>query len=407
MKNRGRAVVLTAIWLMAAALGMAQVQVVVPAAPKLSFGVSGFAGDASAASQVTDVLKNDLKLSGYFEIGSAAESKYVAQGNVRLERGQGFIDCTVTMRVENKVVLSKTYQGSEQDLRRMVHQLSNDIILAIIGERGVANTKIAFVWARTRGVKELAVMDFDGRNARQLTYDKSISVRPRWSPDGRKIIYTSYKSGFPDVLEVDLFTGQRKRLAAYPGLNSGAAYSPDGHSVALTLSKDGNPELYVMNASGGDLQRLTHTRGAESSPTWSPDGQNIAYVSDDSGAPHIWLISRNGGEAKRLTVSPAYNTEPDWSRPPAGSKLPPMLAVTSRAGGLFQIGVLNSATREVVPKIDGGDNRDPSWAPDGRHLVFTKTQGWRSQLFLFDYVTNEQVQLPSVEGDASEPAWGP
>ena len=251
-------------------------------------------------------------------------------------------------------------------------------------------------------------MDYDGYNARQLTFDKSTNVRPRWSPDGHKIIYTSYLGYYPDVMEADLYTSQRRRVASYPGLNTGAEFSPDGRSIALTLSKDGNPELYTMNAGGGGLIRLTHTLGAESSPTWSPNGEQIAFVSDDRGSPQIYVMSRDGGEPQRLTVSPSYNTEPNWSHPPAGSDLKPMLAVTSRVGGKFQIGIYDSGTREVVPKVaDGADNEDPSWAPDGRHLVFAKTTNWRSRLYLLDVLTGEQVELPSIEGGASEPAWGP
>jgi len=305
------------------------------------------------------------------------------------------------------VILSKTYQGSAQDLRRVTHQITDDIVQAITNQRGIARTKIAFVLSRGK-VKELAVMDYDGYNARRITEDNSISVRPRWSPDGRKIIYTSYREMYPDVLEADLYTHQRRRIAGYPGLNTGAEFSPNGQSIALTLSKDGNPELYTMNSAGGELQRLTRTRGAESSPTWSPDGLTIAYVSDDRGSPQVYVISRGGGEPTRLTVSPSYNTEPNWSRPPAGSDLKPMLAITSRVGGKFQIGIYDSGTREVVPKVaDGADNEDPSWAPDGRHLVFTKTRNYRPRLYLLDVVTGEQVELPAVEGGATEPAWGP
>lgn len=374
---------------------------------KRSFGVSGFSGDAALAGQVADVLKNDLRLSGYFALAPASSAEFVQSGTVHGDRGGVVVECVVMQQATKTVVLSKAYQGSAQDLRRVVHKLSDDIVQTLAGQRGIAQTKIAFVWAHN-GSKELAVMDYDGYNAHQLTYDKSISVRPRWSPDGRKIVYTSYKNLFPDVLEVDLYTGQRLRLASYPGLNTGAAFSPDGLSLALTLSKDGNPELYTMNAQGGDLRRLTHTRGGESSPTWSPDGHAITYVSDDSGAPQIWTMSKDGGAASRLTVSPSYNTEPDWSRPPANSEIKPALAVTSRVGGKFQIGVYDSSSGAVQPvAADGADNQDPSWAPDGRHLVFTKTQHWRSQLYLLDVVTHEQVELPVVEGGASEPAWGP
>ena len=382
----------------------AQVEVV---KGKHSFGVSGFSGDAAIAGQVTDVLKNDLRLSGYFSLAPVSSAEYVQSGSVRGDHNGIVVECMVMQQATKKVALSKAYQGSAQDLRRVVHKLSDDIVQTLSGQRGIAQTKIAFVWSHN-GAKELAVMDYDGYNVHQLTYDRSISVRPRWSPDGRKIVYTSYKNVFPDVLEVDLYTGQRRRLASYPGLNSGAVFSPDGLSIALTLSKDGNPELYTMSEQGTDLRRLTHTRAGESSPTWSPDGRAIAYVSDESGVPQIWQINKDGGSPLRLTVSPSYNTEPDWSHPPANSDMKQMLAVTSRVGGKFQIGVYQSGSGVVSPvAADGADNADPSWSPDGRHLVFTKTLHWRPELYLLDVVTGEQVQLPTVEGGASEPAWGP
>ncbi len=374
---------------------------------KRPFAVTGFTGDATVAGQLTDVLKGDVRLSGSLELSPSEQAEFVQQGVIRGDRGGLVVDCFVTQQSTKRTVLSRSYPGSAQDLRRIGHVISDDIVKAITGQRGIAETKIAFVWTRGR-IKELATMDYDGYNMRELTYDKSISVHPRWSPDGRKIVYTSYLSVFPDMVEADLYTHQRRRLASFPGLNTGADFSPDGLKIALTLSKDGNPELYTMDASGGGFQRLTFTRGAESSPTWSPDSQSIAYVSDDRGSPQIYMISKDGGEPTRLTVSPSYNTEPDWSHPPAGSDMKPMLAVTSRVGGRFQIGLYDSTTREVKPlAADDSDNEDPTWAPDGRHLVYAKSHHYHSRLYLLDVVTGEQVELPAVEGDASEPAWGP
>src|SRR5437867_1853489 len=161
-----RAIVLT----MALVVG-AQAQVTVSKNfQKRAFAVTGFGGDASVAGQVAGVLKNDLQLSGYFEIKPATEAEFVQQGNVRVERGVGYVDCVVTLRANNKVILSKTYQGSAQDLRRVTHQITDDIIQAITGQRGISRTKIAFVLTRGK-MKELAVMDYDGYNARQLTFD--------------------------------------------------------------------------------------------------------------------------------------------------------------------------------------------------------------------------------------------
>lgn len=383
-------------------------QVVVTKGPtKRSIALTGFRGEPTWATQVADVLRNDLRISGHFVIAPSAQAELVQAGSVRVEGNQLVVECTVTVSASKQVALAKSYNGSVQDWRRVVHRMSDDIVGAITGQPGIAQTRIAFVWVRD-GVKELAVMDYDGHNVRQLTHDKSLSVRPRWSPDGRRLIYTSYVNRFPDVVEADLITGARRIVASFPGLNSGAAYSPDGQHIALTLSKDGNPELYVMSVAGSGLVRLTNTRAEESSPVWSSDGQQIAYVSAAGGSPQVWVVSRHGGEAQRLTVSPSYNTEPDWSRPPPNGELPAMLAVTSRVGGRFRIGLFDSATREVrILDTGPGDAQDPSWAPNGRHLVFAKSQGWRSRLYLLDVLSGEQVELPAVDGSATEPAWGP
>lgn len=393
--------------LMVAGSAQAQVDVQVRVG-KRAFAVTGFQGEPAVAGMVTQVLKNDLQLSGHFTMAPADQAEFVQQGIVKIERGNGFIDCTVMTRDSKQVLLSKTYQGSDKDVRNMVHRLADDIVMAITKQKGIALSKIAFV-LKVNGNKELAVMDYDGHNVQQLTHDNSLSVRPRWSPDGKKLVYTGYIKRFPDVIEVDLYTGQRRSLASYPGLNTGAVYSPDGRQIALTLSKDGNPELYVMDANGKGLRRLTTTKGGESSPVWTHDGAGIVYVSDDQGTPQVYQVSAGGGDATRLTIAPSYNTEPDWSRPPEGSGLNPMMAVTSRVGGKFQVGLYNPANRQVVPLVaDGADNEDPSWGPNGRHLVFTKTQGNRSQLYLLDVVTREQIQLPALkQGNAIQPAWGP
>ena len=182
-------------------------------------------GDAATA----EVLRNDLRLSGAFENKSAGEAEYVARvsGN----------NCTVVRGQES--LFARSYQGTG---RALAHAMADDIVQTVTGQRGIAQTQIAFIYKRKPRVKELAVMDYDGFNVRVLTQDNSISGHPRWSPDGQKIVYTSYWKRFPDVLEADLSTNSRRVLANFPGVNTGADVSPDGNAIALTLSKDGNPE---------------------------------------------------------------------------------------------------------------------------------------------------------------------
>ena len=233
--------------------------------------------------------------------------------------------------------------------------------------------------------------DYDGANVRQLTKDGSISVAPALAPDGSKLAYTGYQSGYADIYLIELASGSRGPIAKFPGTNSGAAFSPDGAQIACTLSKDGNPELYVMGASGGGARRLTRTRGVESSPTWSPDGSQIIYSSDERGGPQLFKIGAGGGSGQLISTGYNYCTEPSWS--PDGRKV----AFTARTGG-FSI---------AVKDLEGGatnllaSGEDPAWGADSRHLIFSSG----SSIVLLDAQTGRSTPIVTGLGKVSEPTW--
>lgn len=335
------------------------------------------------ATTITQVLKNDLGLSGSFVLGGAGESQYVASGT----SSSGGLRGEVKDR-NGSVVLSKTYSGPS---RSVAHQFADDIVETLTNSPGIANTKIAFVSNRT-GKKEIYVADYDGANVRQLTNDGNISVAPAMSPDGRRLAYTGYQSGYADIYLVDLGSGARNRVIKFPGTNSGAAFSPDGGRIAFTASRDGNPELYVSAANGSGARRLTRTRGVESSPSWSPDGREIAYSSDDGGtSPRLFRIGSGGGDGRLISTGFAYSTEPSWS--PDGHKV----AFTGRSGG-FVIAVTDlrsGATRTM------NSGEDPAWGANSRHLMYSSG----SAIMLLDTVTGRSVPVITGMGKVSEPTW--
>ena len=127
------------------------------------------------------------------------------------------------------VVLQKNYSG---ETRRAVHQFTNDLVETLTGQKGIALSEVAFVADRT-GHKEIYTCDYDGARTLQLTHDGAISVSPALSPDGRRLAYTGYQSGYADIYLVDLTSGARNRIIKFPGTNSGAAFSPDGIAHCL------------------------------------------------------------------------------------------------------------------------------------------------------------------------------
>lgn len=338
----------------------------------------------SAGSAATNVLKNDIQLSGGLSLGDSAAATITVSGTASTGSFNG-----LATEKSGGVVLQKSYSG---ETRRAVHQFTNDLVETLTGQKGIALSEVAFVADRT-GHKEIYTCDYDGARTLQLTHDGAISVSPALAPDGRRLAYTGYQSGYADIYLVDLTTGARNRIIKFPGTNSGAAFSPDGSRIACTMSKDGNPEIYVTGVSGDVPRRLTRGRGVESSPTWSPNGSEIIYSSDEKGGPQLYRIPSQGGSGRLLSTGFGYNTQPNWSAD--GRKV----VFNIRSGGGFQVAILDldsGSTRVVV--ADGGN---PVWGPDSRHLIFSRGTG----LYLFDTVTGRETRLVSDLGQISEPTW--
>ncbi|MDD5678697.1 MAG: DPP IV N-terminal domain-containing protein [Kiritimatiellae bacterium] len=346
-------------------------------------------------------LEADLKASGWFSLTVVGRAEFSLLGEATLAGTSLKVRCEAYNVASREKLLGKTYPAAaDREVCRLAHQMADDIVLALTGRKGMASTRILMVGNRT-GKKEVYLCDADGRNLRQLTRDNTISMAPKWSPDGSRFVYTSFRSRFPDVYLVNLNTGDRRCIADYPGLNSSAAFSPDGRAVALVLSKDGNPDLYIKNLDGGNLTRLTSTRrAAEASPSWSPDGRQIVFVSDSSGTPQLYVVDRSGGEVRRLTSRGSQNVDPDWG---ANG----YIAYCSYIGS-YQIFVMNPATVEFkqVTREDA-NYEDPSWAPDGRHIVCTRTSNYRSRIFMVDTMGGSLISLlpDSEKGDWFSPNW--
>lgn len=381
--------------------------------------------DAAASRAMTQVLRDDLSFSGIFRVVEHAD--LVADRHAGDMR-RGSIDFTdwaflgvqalVKARYfsnKGKLVLEgklydvsrgamitgKRYQSAEEASRAMVHKLADEIVYRFTGERGVARTRISFV-AQTDGDKELYVVDYDGESPQRITTDRSIALSPAWSPDGRYLLYTSYKANNPDLTILDLATGKRARFSSWPGVNMAAEWSPDGKRIAVVLSKDGNPEIYTTDRRGKDLRRLTDNRDIDCSPSWSPKSREIVFTSDRSRTPQLYVMNEDGSNLRRLTHRGGFNDLGAWS--PRGDRI----AFVSRIAGHFQICTINpDGTDWQQLTTSAGDNESPCWSPDGRHIVFSSTRSGSSQIYTMSANGSGQRRLTFLQGGCYTPAWSP
>jgi TolB protein len=273
-----------------------------------------------------------------------------------------------------------------------------------LGLRGFFASKLAFINERT-GKKEIYTGDLMFGEVKQITRDNAIALSPRWSPDGSRLIYTSfYKSGFPDIFTIDLGSYQRSTFVSFKGTNSGAHFSPSGAQVAMILSGEGTPEVYVSNAQGRGVARKTRSDDVKSSPCFSPDGSRIVYASGNP-SPQLYTIATAGGSPQRLVTGFGYAAEPDWSRTKTN-----LIACTVKVGRQYQIAVYDSAKgkAEVVSKAPF-DGIEPTWLPDGRHVVYTARTATTSRVCVLDTETGKSVPVsPASFGSTLQASvWAP
>ncbi|MEZ4397886.1 MAG: hypothetical protein R3C71_13345 [Candidatus Krumholzibacteriia bacterium] len=281
-----------------------------------------------------------------------------------------------------------------------VHHFSDQVVNQLTGEQGIAQTRVLF--SRGSGDhRELYVVDYDGENLRQVTRNGSLNLTPRWSPDGKSISYTSYEKGRQRLLLLETATGQSTRVGDFQGLNVGAAWSPTGNELAVTLSRDGNSEIYRIRPDGRVLARATFEPSIECSPAWDPSGQQIAYTSDRTGSPQIYVMDAVGANRRRVTFEGNYNDSAAWS--PRADRI----AYVSRASGLFTIFTVapdGSELQRITFPADR-DNEDPSWAPDGRHLVVSSNRTGYTTLWIIDVDSGEARALTRGKGIDTGPCW--
>jgi len=417
-----RTVALLGAWALLASGARAQMTVEITGVGSQQFpiAVANFLAAVPVSEDIASVIRADLTRSGLFRIidaGSAAIDER-AQIDFGQWKGRGADSLAVGSatrladgRTEVRYRLYDTVKGVQldglafvsggTDLRRIAHKIADRIYEALTGVKGVFSTRIAYVVQYSANHYELQIADADGANPQVALKSREFIISPTWSPDASALAYVSFESHKAVVYYHSLATGQRRILANFAGSNSGPAFSPDGKTMALVLTRDGNSEIYSMNVDGSGLRRLTNDPAIDTEPAYSPDGAWIYFTSDRSGGPQIYRMPSGGGEAQRITFNGDYNISPRVS--PDGKTL----AYVSRRSDLFQIEVLDLASSQELTITDTVKDESPTFAPNGRLILYATDVGGRGILALASTDGRARARLSGPNGDVREPTWGP
>jgi TolB protein len=378
------------------------------------------------AAQLTQVLSADLMGSGLFrEIPTAAHISKITNFNAPVQysdwkaiNAQALITGAVSVTGKKLVVKFRLFDvfaqtalgdglqfvATTNSWRRMSHKVADAVYSRLTGETGYFDSRVAYIaeeGPKNKRKKRLALMDYDGANVRYLTDASSIVLSPRFSPNAREIIYTSYETGSPRVFLMNVDTLKRRILGDQPSMAFAPRFSPDGSKVVMSLSENGNSDVYVVDVASGRKLRLTNSPAIDTAPSFSPDGSQIVFESDRGGGQQIYVMSANGGSAKRISSGKGRYGTPVWS--PRGD----MIAFTKLNKGRFHIGVMRTdGSREKLLTASFLDE-GPTWAPNGRVLMFFReTSGANGAPSIYSVdMTGRNLRKVKTPTFGSDPAW--
>ena len=383
--------------------------------------------DADAAREISDVVSNDLKSSGLFlPIDHAA----FIEKAIDLGQSPRFQDwrplnaqALVIGRISNSddklkaefrlwdVFAGKQLAGEQfftrpKDARRIGHIIADVIYERLTGEKGYFDTRIVFVdesGPKDKRIKRLAIMDQDGHNVRLLTTGQDLVLTPRFSPSTQEITYMSFEGQNPKVYLLNIETGQKEIVGAFPGMTFAPRFSPDGQRIVLSLENEGNSNLFSMDLRSRRTFQLTNDKAIDTAPCYSPDGRYIAFETDRDGSRQIYVMDAGGANAHRISQGQGSYSTPVWS--PRGD----LIAFTKMTGGQFLIGVMKPDGSGERVLTEGFHNEGPTWAPNGRVLMFFRESPGAAggpKLYTID-LTGYNERLVATPAFGSDPAWSP
>lgn len=382
---------------------------------------SGF--EQSYLAELEKVLRFDFAHNGKTEVAATATGGAKLEAEVK----QKILKVKITPPAGSvKGVEGVVLTGTLAKDRQLLHTVHDTLFEALFHTKGIAETRILYTVRTRKGDNALEwksdvwESDYDGGNAHQLTYEGSICVTPAFIPPKengrcRNFLYVSYKAGQPKIFAAALEEGIGKRLTYFRGNQLMPTISPSLDKIAFISDVTGNPDLFIQDYSAEEglkdkpRQIFCAPGATQGTPTFSPDGKKLAFVSNKDGTPRIYILAIPAPGASVKNLNPKMiskktreNTSPAWS--PDGKKI----AYSALTSGTRQIWIYDVVKGEEMQLTEGpGHKENPTWAPNSEHLIFNSSAPTAAELFMINLYQKEAVKISKGPGEKRFPAWEP
>ena len=385
------------------AAGAAGVFAATPALAQLNIEISGvganqipialqpMAGSAQHRMDILRVVSADLSRTGDFRMVDAPaeatleesrrpdfsawrgkQANVLATGSLdKLADGRWEVRFYLYDVVQESTVDEWVAAASEQNLRMLAHRIADRIYEKLTGMGGLFCSRLAYVVQHSAQSYELIVADSDGANPAPALRSREPIISPAWSPDGRHLAYVSFEAKKPVVYVHTVATGRRRT------------------------------QIFMIKTDGSGVNRFSRSLAIDTEPVFSPDGQWLYFVSDRGGSPQIYRQAISGGQAERVTFGADYAVSPTLS--PDGAQL----CYVTRVDGRYRVAVMELATGQEKILTGNDFDESPSFAPNGRMIVFASERGRKGVLGTVSIDGSVSAWLSTATGDIREPTWGP
>ncbi|HXF54853.1 MAG TPA: Tol-Pal system beta propeller repeat protein TolB [Hyphomicrobiaceae bacterium] len=391
--------------------------------------VTAFAGeDARFGLDVADIVAADLERSGLFRpldrgafieqprdlntVPRFADWRAIgAEGVVvgralRLPDGRVQAEFRLWDTLLGKQLAAQRFAVPAPSWRRLGHLIADQVYEKFTLEKGYFDTRIVFVdetGPKDKRLKRLAIMDQDGANVRLLSQGQELVITPRFSPTAQEITYMTYVNEQPRVVLMRLDTGERVVVGDMPGMTFAPRFSPDGQRIVMSFQQGGASSIVEMDLRSRRSRQLTQTSAIDTGPCYAPNGSQIVFESDREGNQQLYIMNSDGSAPRRITYGEGRYSTPVWS--PRGD----YIAFTKLLIGRFLIGVIRPDGSGERILTEGFHNEGPTWAPNGRVLMFFREQPGPQggpRLYTIDLTGYNEREVPTP-AFASDPAWSP